>query len=458
MKSCKKLKLTLMILICVLIILIGIVGIYQKKGNSYKDVMPKYNLSSDLEGSTVLEFEVDKGTNTIYLDKDGKEVDSSEVTEKNEKDYTKKEVLVNEEESLNLDNYKKVVKIMKERLKFLRADQYRIDLDEKTGKIVLTYSDDYPEDIKSILPMEAKMELIDVNTEEIILDYNDFVSAEATYAALDPMAETPSYAIYINLKLNDSGIEKINNIDKYKTTNNEESEEKETTNSFKVMFDTDEIAEVSYDDILLVNNKILRICTDNNLTTDSAINSALNTNTIVSKLATMGRMPVIYNIEAEEYIKSNAVNYIDYIIIGMIAICAVISIYFVIKYKSKGILAVIAFVANISLFLILIRLTNIQISLNGLAGILGLIVLNTILVNNMLKAIKEEKTFSENIKNAYLRTIDAFVAVLIIFAVFAFSSMAVINSMGLLVFWGWLVILLGNLMLTVPMLAIVDKK
>ena len=48
-------------------------------------------------------------------------------------------------------------------------------------------------------------------------------------------------------------------------------------------------------------------------------------------------------------------------------------------------------VNGVSLFLILIRLTNIQISLNGLAGILGLIVLNTILVNNMLKAIKEDE-------------------------------------------------------------------
>jgi hypothetical protein len=38
------------------------------------------------------------------------------------------------------------------------------------------------------------------------------------------------------------------------------------------------------------------------------------------------------------------------------------------------------------------------------------------------------------------------------FAVFAFSSMTVINSMGLLVFWGWIVIMLGNLILTVPML------
>ena len=97
--------------------------------------------------------------------------------------------------------------------------------------------------------------------------------------------------------------------------------------------------------------------------------------------------------------------------------------------------------------------------MNGFAGILGLIVLNTILIDNILKDIKnKEKTFSENIKSAYLKTIDALIIMLIIFVVFAFSKMTVINSMGLLVFWGWTVIVLGNLMLTVPMLSIANKK
>ena len=90
---------------------------------------------------------------------------------------------------------------------------------------------------------------------------------------------------------------------------------------------------------------------------------------------------------------------------------------------------------------------------------MGLIVLNTILVNNILKNIKIcDKAFSENIKDAYFETIDAFVILLITFVVFAFSDMIVINSMGLLVFWGWFVILVGNLILTVPMLAIANKK
>ena len=57
-----------------------------------------------------------------------------------------------------------------------------------------------------------------------------------------------------------------------------------------------------------------------------------------------------------------------------------------------------------------------------------------------------------------LKTINAFVIVLIIFAVFSFSAMTVISSMGLLMFWGWFVTILGNLILTVPMLCIANKK
>ena len=454
MKNSKKFKLLLMILICILIILIGICGIYMKQSNSYKNILPQYDLASDLKGATVLEFEVEDGTETIYLDKDGKKVDSSEVTEENEKDYTKKEVLINEKESLNAENYKKVVKIMEERLEFLQADQYRLDLDEKTGKIILNFEDAYPEDIQSILPMEGSLELIDSNTKDVILTSNDFTKAEGTYAATDNGGST-SYIAYINLKLNNSGMEKISNIDKYKTTASEEGET--VVNKLKVMFDTDEIAEISYDDISLIG-KTLRITTAKDLTTDSEINAQLNTNTIISRLATIGKMPVIYTIVAEEYIQSSVLDYLQYIVIGIIAICVFVCIYFVIRYRVKGLLSILAFVANISLFLIIIRLTNIEISLNGIVGMIGLIVLNTMLVNNMLKCIKQEKTFSENMKDAYLKTIDAFVIMLIVFAVFAFSKMTVISSMGLLLFWGWIVILLGNLILTVPMLSASNKK
>lgn len=456
MKSSKKLKLTLMILICALIILIGFVGIYLKKGNSYKNILPNYELTSDLKGSTILELEVDDSTETIYYDKDGNEVDSSDVTEDNEDDYTKEEVPVNTEENLTKENYEKVIDIMKQRLSFLKADQYKLDLDKKSGKIILTFEDDYPDDIKSFIKMEGKLEFVDSTTEDVILSHNDFSKAEATYAALDD----GSYNVYINLKLNKSGLEKINDIDKYKTTETSEGEDETDTteNKAQLLFDGEEIAEVSYDKILL-NNKTLRITIAESLTSNSTINSKLNTATIVSKFATMGKLPVTYTISAEEYINSSVANYLNYIVIGIAVICAIVSVYLIIKYKTKGLLSVISFATNIALFLILIRVTDVQVSLNGLAGILGLIVLNTILVNNMLKNINNnDKTFSENIKRAYINSINAFVIMLIVLVVFAFSGMTVINSMGLLIFWGWLVVALGNLMFTVPMLNIASKK
>lgn len=465
MKSSKKLKLALMILICTLIILIGFVGIYSKKRNSYENILPNYELTSDLKGSTILELEVDDSTETIYYDKDGNEVASSDVTEENEADYTKEEVPVNAEENLTKENYEKVIDIMKQRLSFLKADQYKLDLDKKSGKIILTFEDDYPDDIKSFIKMEGKLEFIDSTTEDVILSHNDFSKAEATYAALDDGSYNVYYNVYINLKLNKSGLEKINNIDKYKTTeildnedNTSEEDEETTENKAKLLFDSEEIAEVSYDKILL-NNKTLRITIAESLTSNSTINTKLNTSTIVSKFATIGKLPVVYNISAEEYINSSVANYLNYIVIGIAVICVIVSIYLIIKYKTKGILSVIAFAANIALFLILIRVTDVQVSLNGLAGILGLIVLNTVLLNNMLKNIKNnDKTFFENIKNAYINSIDSFVIMLIVLVVFAFSNMTVINSMGLLVFWGWIVVALGNLMLTVPMLYVASKK
>lgn len=455
MNNSKKLKLILNILICILIILAGIVGIYTKDGNTYANLLPSYTLGSDIKGITVLEFEVDDTEETIYYDKDGNEVDSTTVTEENEKDYTKEEIPVNPQENLTSENYNKTLKIMEKRLEFLGVNQYQLDLDEKTGKILLSVEDDYIDDIESIMPMEAKLQLIDSNTEDVIIDNTDFKSAEATYASL-----TTEVLTYINLKLNNSGIEKINNIDKYKTMENAQSEEAETTEESKliVKFDNDEVAKISYDDILL-DGKTLRITTASGLTSDTEINSELNMNTVVSKLATIGKMPVTYNLTAEEFVKNDTENVINYIIIGLIAISAIASIILLYKYKLRGLLAVLGFITNIAIFLIVIRVTKVQISLNGFAGIVGLIILNTILANNILKCAKnKDKVFSENIKDAYLKSLDAIVIMLIIFIVFAFSSMTVINSMGLLLFWGWLIAVLGNLIFTVPMLSITTRK
>jgi len=453
-KNSKKLKLILQILICILIILIGIVGVYTKSSNMYKNEFPHiYTLGSDINGTTVIELSPDDTVETIYYDKDGNEVDSSTVTEENKKNYQSKEIPVNIEENLNVSNYEKSLKIMQKRLEFLNADQHQISVDEKTGIISLSVEDDYLEDIESILPMEARLYLMDSKTEDVILDYTDFKSAEASYASL-----TLEYRTYISLKLNDSGLEKVNNFEKYKTVEPTEEGKEAEESSIIVMFDADTIAEISYDDILL-NGKILRITTASKLTEDSKINSQINLDTMSSKLATIGKMPVIYNITGEEFIENDLGNAINYIVIALVAICTIVSLVLIFKHKFKGLLGVLGFATNISIFLMIIRLTKIQISLNGFTGMIGLIILNAILIDNILKCIKnKEKVFLENIKDAYLKSLDVIAVMLIILIVLALSGMTVINTAGLLLFWGWLVSVFGTLIFTVPMLSIGTDK
>ena len=359
---------------------------------------------------------------------------------------------MNSEEALNEANYNKTLRILEERLNFLQTDQYSLDLDTKTGKIVLTFEDDYPDDIKSILPMEGILELIDSNTEDVILDYSHIKSVETTYASTED-----GYFLYMTLKLNNSGVEKVNNIEGYKTTTDDNGEV--TTNNFKVAFDSDEIEEVSYNDLLL-SGKTLRIALLSKETDETTVNSTLNTAMVVSELATMGKMPVVYTIEAEEYVKPTLDMNVFYgMIIACIALVLIISIILIIKYKSNGILVFISTLAIAALFAILLRLTKTTISLNSFAGILVLIILNSYLVINILKNIgNSDKTLKENIGEAYLKTIDVLIVSLIIFAVFSFTKMTVISSMGLLLFWGWTAVVIGNLLLTVPMLAIKNKE
>lgn len=453
MNTNKKLKLLLIVLICILVILIGFFGIYKREGNAYKNLVPDFLLSSDLKGSTTLELEVDKSTNKEYYDKDGNKVDSSTVTDENKDEYTEKEVQVNDEEQLNQKNYEKVVKIIEKRLKFLSTDQYRIDLDKTSGKIIITFEDEYADDIKSIVPLEGNLELIDETTEDVVLNYADFKSAEATYASLDE-----GYTIYLNLKLNDNGIEKIKNIDKYKNNKETTEEVKESTESkLKVMFDTDQVASVSYDDILLTGST-LRITTGSNVTNTSTLQSQMNMNTVVAKLASIGKMPVVYKVSAEEFIASSQnIYYVVYGIYAFIAICVICAIIFILKYKINAMFMLLSFIANIAATALIIKLTKVSISINILPAITAFFILNIVLIKNILQNIKEENNISKAFKNGFLKTLDLFAITLIIFIVFAFTNMAVLNSLGLLLFWGWLNTIISNFIFALPMLYLTNN-
>lgn len=454
LKTKKRLKLALIILICIAIMLVGFVGIYTKQLNKYANKLPSFSMAPDLKGETILELEVDDSKETKYYDKNGKEVDSSEVTDENKKNYTSKEEAVNSKDSLTEENYEKCVKIFEDRLKFLQADEYHIDLDSKTGQVVVTVSDDYIEDIENILPMVGKLELVDSKTKDVILDYTNVKKVEATYAT----DEDGAYMVYLNLKLTDEGVNKVNQLDSYKTTTDDNGEV--TTNDFTIQFDKETVGTVSYDDTVLTG-KNYRVTMGKKITSSSTMNSTMNMATVVSRLTNIGKTPVVYSVSAEEYINESSLMNTFMILFAIAAAIAVlIALYFIIKYKMNGLLATVGMVTNIAILMAAIRLTHVTISYNSFAAILGFLIMNTYWTSTLLHGIKNnpDKTVWDSVKQAYLKTIDVAVVALIVFVVFAFGGMSSVSTMGLLFFWGWTIVLLGNLLFTSMLLAIRNGK
>ena len=117
----------------------------------------------------------------------------------------------------------------------------------------------------------------------------------------------------------------------------------------------------------------------------------------------------------------------------------------------------LSFIANIAATALIIKLTKVSISINILPAITAFFILNIVLIKNILQNIKEENNISKAFKNGFLKTLDLFAITLIIFIVFAFTNMAVLNSLGLLLFWGWLNTIISNFIFALPMLYLTNN-
>ena len=153
-----------------------------------------------------------------------------------------------------------------------------------------------------------------------------------------------------------------------------------------------------------------------------------------------GALPLSYEQASNEYVEeaiSN--NTIQYIIYGLITIIAINIIYLVIKYKDKGLLTGISYIGGIALFLIILRYTSADITINTIASAIILIILNWYINIYVLNNIKDSSTKDEyikNIKKSMPKILDIIMVSLIISVVFIFASSQAISSVGVMLFYG----------------------
>ena len=451
MKKYKGMKITLIILTIILLSMISFIGIYLQDKNQIKNIMPEYLLSRDLKGHRRVELKVsDEVAETIKYDAEGNVIpeDSTEIAVSRIE-----EKKVNDSEILTEENYKNVKEIIEKRLNKMQVEDYIIRQDKENGTIILELPEDSNTDrVVGQLSMQGKFEIVDNDTNEVLMTNNDLKSVESGYGTTSSGAT----AIFININFNKEGTEKFKNITntyvetvvekEEETTNEVETEEAEENKTETI---TKEIA-IKIDDTKLltthfdteISNGILQLSvgSSSNSTSEDMQEYLLEANSIAA-LLDAGKMPIVYEVEQNKYVYSNiTTDEIEIAVSIAIVVLAIGMIYFIIKYKTKGILGSISLVGYIAILLIALRIFNVEISVGSLAGIALSIAINYFIISSILK----QKEIMPVIK----KYVIALIPTLIIAVVFTLMNIAI----GSVIFWAVVIAILYNLSITNIML------
>ena len=185
----------------------------------------------------------------------------------------------------------------------------------------------------------------------------------------------------------------------------------------------------------------------NSASTDNEeISDTLTSTSTIVAIINSGEMPLVYKVTENQYVGTEISNtIIRNIIIVVGVIILLLLVFMVIKHKIKGLLAAISYIGFIAIYLLLIRYTNVEISISGAIAILFILILNYILNMKLLTINPEE---SKEFKQEYIKFIIKTIPILIISIAFIFMQWVALSSFGMLAFWGIVVIMIYNILVT----------
>ena len=451
MKAQKKLNVVLIILVIILISIISFVGIFHQNKNKMTSYIPEYDLGTDLEGYRRVILTLD---------------DSDEGNTDDVKTH---------------DNYVKSANIIKKRLDSMKIIDYSVRCDESTGQIEMTLPENIQTDyILADITQKGKFEIIDTSNNEVLMNNDDIRSVDVTTV---PSSYSDSTAAYMNINFNSQGSKKFKNITKTyqnvienETVSNEaeniaeNTSTNEATNSTEnETADDEEEEETSKEVSLKIDGTSMLTTTfteviDNgvmSLTLGSASNSS-QLNILKYQAESLAAilenevMPLQYTVTGNMYISSqidnNDLNVLIYIGIALAVIIFIITI---VKFKGKGLAVSIAQIGYIALYLLILRYTNVTMTLEGIFGIGLAFIINhvfsLIFLDNLTKQV--EKSFEKAITKFSL----VMIPVLIFSVVCCFSGWLKVFSFGMVVFWGLITSILYSLLITKPLIKSLSK-
>lgn len=472
----KKVKILTIALLIILVTMVAFFGVYVQFQNRMENKVKDYSYTMDIEGARQVRLKVDTSVNEIIKDKDGNVIESATDEEIEQNGYTKEEQAINTQEVLNVENYKLTRKLIQKRLKELNVENYIIKVDEASGEIVVELTEDDKTDfIVSNLNTVGKFEIIDTQTKEILMNNDDIKSSNVLYNTTQAGTN-----VYLNIEFTKEGAKKLENISSTyvtiaektneetqveaeegtetqseDTTTEEKNEEAQKTITMKI--DNQEIMTTGFEEVIKTGTIQLTVgkaSTD----ADTIDEYVQNAQTMATVLDT-GKLPITYTLDENKYVSSDMTQEsLKTLAIAIAIVVAIALVALIIIYKGKGILGAISYVGLAAVFLLIIRYANVQLSLEGIFGIVLILALNYILTIKMLSSIIKNEEGSKTINKLLGKFFVEIIPVCIITIVFCFIKWIPISSLGMVMFWGLLLIALYNLIITKKLLELSENK
>lgn len=490
----KKIKIITIILAIILVSMVAFFGVYNKVQNRMENQVKSYEYAMDINGVRIVRLKVNKETKTIIKDKDGKEVEDSEsLTDEQiaQNGYTKEIVPYNSEDILTLDNYNKSKEVIEKRLKKLNVNNYNIRLDEQAGDIIIELTEnDNTDSIVSNINTKGEFKIIDSETKEVLMDNNDIKKSAVMYGSNSSSTTSSGTSVYLDIEFTKEGSKKLEDIsNKYvkstETTNTTEetseeniladniqnedatTEDTEETTEKKItmMVDDKEIMSTSFDETIKTGK--LQLSVGQASTDTKIIQGYVEQASSMATVLDTGKMPIKYDIDENEYVLSDInekqLDIAKYIAFGIIAAGIIILI---LKYKTKGLLGAFSLVGLFAIMMILIRYTNVVLSIEGLFAIGLVLILEYVFIKGLLQKIKQngkenlnKEIITKIIKETYAQFFISMIPACIAVITFCFIKWIPISSFGMVMFWGIVLIAIYNFIVTCNLIKInADKK
>lgn len=437
MKKDYTLKLVLAMLVVVLVSLVSFVGVYRGK-----NLLKEYSLGKDFSKRKIATFSVVEEQNTnqeqpneesaeqnTEESEENKEGNSAEQSQEQNQPITEKEIVKNYNTSKN--NIAK-------RLIAMKSEEFDIRLDESDGKLIIEVPESMDSNFISSIASKGKVEIKNVSTNGVVADGNVFKDASATLRDETfsmGMQQITKKMVVLDLKLTKEAKKKIIEANPYYT----DADGNETEAKFAIVIDGSNIYSEEASSFISTAEKdgkfeLYMGQNDKGEELEKDYQEAL----AITAMIKCGEIPVQYKIDTIELISSN-INVKSIIVVA--AVIGVLMIVFALyKFKIKGLLSSVSLVGMVATILLVLRYTNVKITLFTILGITIVTLANYVLV---MRTLHNKKKFSDN----FMKAMDMLVPCIIIAVVFCCSPYIQLASFGMAIFWGLIVMCLYNLII-----------